>query len=296
MAQEHIDFTTPGGDTVTQALHKAEDNFNDLYAQMAAVVPYAGERNLLINGDGRVNQRGFAGGALGANTYGYDVWRTLGSGASITFGSSVITLNGTICQPVESPDLANATVTLSVRNPSGPITVSLQPDGTTAGVSGVIPAGTGIQKVTLVVPSTLTGNVFVLLSTTSAVTIDGASKRGGIQLELGSYASPYERRRIGQELLAAQRYYQFSISLESSLYFLGQVTSGTLYAAQKNFVVPMRTAPAVTLSLLASAFMTAGSQALLSAPDSFGLRAGMTCSGTNAQGVFALGYKADAGL
>jgi len=61
MAQEHIDFTTPGGDTVTQALHKAEDNFNDLYVQVAAAAATAGAaqslagvasfKNKLINGN-----------------------------------------------------------------------------------------------------------------------------------------------------------------------------------------------------------------------------------------------------
>jgi len=58
MAQEHIDFTTPGGDTVTQALHKAEDNFNDLYALINKINPVGGLKNYIINPSFRFWQDG----------------------------------------------------------------------------------------------------------------------------------------------------------------------------------------------------------------------------------------------
>jgi len=221
MAQQLINFGNApdgsGGDNRRVALEKLSQNDTELYAAVAAVVPYGGFRNLLINGDGRVNQRVFAGGALAANKYGYDRWRTLGAASSMTVVISTISINGTICQPVEAPDLANATVTVSVSNPSGPINVSLQPDGTTVTTAaGTIPAGAGIQSVKLVVPGTLTGNVYVLLTTAGAVTIDGPAKRAGIQVELGSNASPFERKPIAQELLLCERYYEKSFGVATA--------------------------------------------------------------------------------
>jgi hypothetical protein len=170
-------------------------------------------KNLLINGDFRFNQRGFAGGSLAANTYGYDRWRTLGSAASVTATAAAITINGTICQIIEAPNLAGQTVTVSVSNPSGPITVKLQPDATTAtSAVGNIPAGAGRQSVTLAVPSTLTGNVYVLLSTAASISFDGASKRAGVQLEIGSVATSFDQRPISTELQLCQRYYEKSFA------------------------------------------------------------------------------------
>ncbi|NII53596.1 hypothetical protein [Luteibacter sp. SG786] len=164
-------------------------------------------RNLFINGGGRIKQRVFAGGAMAANVYGYDRWRTFGAAASFTRAADMttLTLNGTIGQIVEAP-LAGATVTVSVSNPTGPITVNIRPDATTAGVNGVIPAGAGLQSVTLVVPGSITGNVFVQLTTSAPVSFDGWAKRGGIQLELGSFASAFDVRPIGYELALCQRY------------------------------------------------------------------------------------------
>jgi hypothetical protein len=124
----------------------------------------------------------------------YDRWRTFGNGASLTLSAdgTTITLNGTAGQIIELANAANATVTVSATNPSGPITVNLRPDATTAGVTGQIPAGAGLQSVTLAVPATLTGNLFMLLSTAGSVTIDGPAKKGGFQFEFGSFASAFE--------------------------------------------------------------------------------------------------------
>jgi hypothetical protein len=168
-------------------------------------------RNLLMNADGRINERAFAGGAIAANTYSFDRWRTFSAASSLAIASdrSTITLNGTVGQVIETPDLANATITVSVSNPTGPITVKVQPDATTATTStGTITAGSGIRSVTLTVPATLTGHAFVLLSMSGAVTIDWSAKRGGIQVELGSVATLFDRRSIGEELIRCQRYFE----------------------------------------------------------------------------------------
>jgi len=260
MAQQFINYGNPpdgsGGDNRRAALEKLEANDAELYAAVAAIVPYGGFRNLLINGDGRLNQRVFAGGALAANKYGYDRWRTLGAASSMTVGTSTISLNGTICQVIEAPDLANATVTISVGNSSGAITVSLQPDATTVTTAaGTIPAGAGIRTLTLSVPATLTGNVYLLLTSAGPVTIDGPAKRAGIQIELGSNASPFERKPIGQEFFLCQRYYEKSYSLGvapgtasatagASAIAIGGLSSGTNLGEQAVvFAVRKRSSP-----------------------------------------------------
>ena len=211
MAQQHINYGTTAdgrdGDTLKIALQKMESNDSELYRYIQFL---ASPRNLLLNGDCRINQRVFAGGNLAANTYGYDRWRAFGAAALMTATASTISLSGTFGQVIEAPNVAGATVTVSVTNPSGPIAVSLQPSATTAGVSGVIPAGAGLQSATLVVPASLTGTVWLLLTPTGTVTIDGPAKRGGIQLELGSIATPFEQRPIGMELVFCQRYYEKS--------------------------------------------------------------------------------------
>jgi hypothetical protein len=238
---------------------------------------YRGTRNLLINGGFRFNQRGFAGGNLAANTYGYDRWRTFGAGASITRSAdrSTITLNGTIGQIIESPDLAGATVTVSVKNPSGAITVNLRPDATTAAVTGVIAAGAGTKSVTLVIPASMTGNVFLQLATAAPVTFDGSAKQGGVQLELGSFASAFELRPAGTEFGLCQRYFCKSfdpdvtpaLNLASgtggqSTHIATGLSTGNARTEGIPFPVQMRSTPALTLYTTSSAPSQANSWAL----------------------------------
>jgi len=110
--------------------------------------PLAGFRNLLINGDFAINQRGFAGGALAAGTYGHDRWKADAAGASYTVSAGTITLaSGALVQVIESPRLAGIAVTLSLENPSADIGVDI------AGETATITAGSGRRGVTLTIPS-----------------------------------------------------------------------------------------------------------------------------------------------
>ena len=208
MSQQHISLGTApdgkDGDTNRTAWLKAEANFNELYGGAMAVSSF---KNLLINGDFRLNVRNFAGGTLAANTYGFDRWRALGASVAINVSSASVSLNGTICQIIEAPNLAGQTVTVSVSNPSGPITVKLQPDATTAtSATGTITAGAGTRSVTLAVPATLTGNVYVLLTTAGSISFDAFGKRAGVQLEIGSVATSFDQRPIAAETMLCQRY------------------------------------------------------------------------------------------
>lgn len=172
-------------------------------------------RNLLINGDLAINQRVFAGGALSAGVYGYDRWKASGAGCSVSVASGTVTLTGTIEQVIEAPSLASTSVTVSVGDPSADIGVDV------AGVTGTITAGSGRRSVTLALGSGVTGNVSVKLSAGTSRTFKDA------QLEVGSTATPFERRQIGMELLLCQRYFAKGWRLETA--------PGTTYAGGAGF-------------------------------------------------------------
>ncbi|SEO63143.1 hypothetical protein SAMN02800692_1501 [Luteibacter sp. UNC138MFCol5.1] len=295
MAISRIDFrpTAQGGDNGTAALMKLDQNCADLDLRLSpveAIVVAQGGRSLLLNGDLRVNQAAFAGGAMGANTYGYDMWRTVGAGATFALSSdrTTITLTGTIAQVLETPDIANATVTVSVWNPSAPITVKLQPDGSTATTAtGTIPAGAGKQSVTLVVPSSLTSNVFMLLSTAGATSFDGPAKRRGVQLELGSFATNFERRHIAVELAAAQRYYEAGRQNADFYMIANQTATFTAsFKVQKRAVAAINAAYSYT----ANSFNGIADNITV---NGFRYGAAATASGLTA---FALNWTADARL
>jgi hypothetical protein len=254
MSQQNINLGTlldgSDGDTRRVAMQKIQANTTELYGLAGGA---QSRRNLLLNGDGRVNQRGFAGGILAANTYGYDMWRTLGAASSITFAQATASLNGTVCQVIEAPALQNATVTISVSNPSAPITVKLQPDATTATTAtGAIPAGAGRQSVTLAVPATLTGNVFVLLSTAGATTFDSFGARSGIQLELGSFANTFDYPFVASEQILCQRYayvWRSMVTGTQQVFGIGQVfSSGLIGRVRHPYPVVMRGNPAITVT------------------------------------------------
>ncbi len=284
MAITRLNFNTlaDGGDDATGAFQKLDANDFDLDTRLASAIAglgnasgknvgtavgtvaagddirffQSGRRNLLINGNLRTNQRVFAGGAMTANSYGYDRWRTFGAASSFSLSSDLttITLNGTVGQVIEAPAAGGATVTISIANPSGPVTANIRPDATTAGVSGVIQAGAGVQSVTLVVPSSITGNVYLQLTTAAAVTFDGPAKRSGIQMELGSFAGSFDVLPLGQQLMLCQRYYEKTFNVDvapANQTTAGVIISSAAFAtsavrAYAAFKVPKRGTSAIT--------------------------------------------------
>jgi hypothetical protein len=76
----------------------------------------------------------------------------------------------------------------------------------------------------------------------------------GVQLEIGSTATPFERRLYNQELANCQRYYtKFSGSSDASLFAgitLGVTSGGTTVDAVGTFPVAMRTTPTANYSTL----------------------------------------------
>jgi hypothetical protein len=73
----------------------------------------------------------------------------------------------------------------------------------------------------------------------------------GVQLELGSVATPFERRDYGRELMLCQRYFQtLVVSTGSAAYLSSFVATSTTEGIGVTFLpVPMRAAPALAITL-----------------------------------------------
>ncbi|PLX39068.1 MAG: hypothetical protein C0606_00545 [Hyphomicrobiales bacterium] len=212
-------------------------------AEVAAINggPLAGFRNYLINGDFRINQRTFAGGALAAGEYGHDRWRASAGGASLSVSGGVVTLtSGAIEQVIEAPGLAGATITVSVENPTAAIAVDVD------GVTGTIAAGSGRRGVTLTVPTGSTGDVTLKLSVSAETMFARA------QFERGPHATPFEWRPEAIEWPLVQRYYVQGLPFGEAGY---AAEAGATYCVLTSVVYPsrMRVAPAISLDLAFSA-------------------------------------------
>lgn len=195
MARQNIDTTTDHGsykgDPAKVAFDKANANFIELYGRSAAL-----NENYLIDPEMRVNQSGFAGGAIAAGVYGYDMWKAGASGCNLTATNGVIShVSGTHVQVIEMPGLAGAKVTVSAIGPTAPLQLNV------GGAQATIPAGSGVQQATLTIPTGVTGHVTFQVTATS-------STYRGLKMELGEAATPYMRRPIAVEVALVQRYYE----------------------------------------------------------------------------------------
>lgn len=201
--------------------------------------------NMLINcGAPVVNQRGFAGGALAANVYGYDRWKAGTGGCNITINATtgVFThTSGPLVQVVEAPEAAwGVPVTLSVESPSGTISVNI------GGATGSISAGVGRRSITLT--PTGSGNMAVQLTATG-VTYSQP------RLERGAVMTVPEYRSAAIEVALCQRYYEKSYTptdppatVTRAGAFISSVLSPFFltYSTPK-FVAPKRAVPAVSV-------------------------------------------------
>ena len=202
----------------------------------------AGFRNRIINGSFAINQRVYSSGStLSSGTYGHDRWKAGASGGDYSFtqsanGSTITIAAGkTLIQVVEGANLEGGTYVLSW-------------SGTAQGrygINGASPSGTYADS-----PIIISGQS---ASTTLLVEFDDGTL-SGVQLELGSTATPFEQRGITTELSLCQRYFcktfPQSVAPANGLgaaYFLGySVNTGNPSTIWK-YPVTMRTTPTVTL-------------------------------------------------
>ena len=180
----------------------------------------AGMRNLLINGNLAINQRGYVSGAAvgAANTYTLDRWRVVTSGQNLAFtasgnGSSMTAPAGGVEQVIEGANIGGGTYVLGWTGTA------------TATVNGTARA----NGATFTLPANTNATVRLIGGTASLV-----------QLEPGGTVTPFEHRPYGMELALCQRYLPVTYGKPgTSLSAVGQcVGTTTAY-----FVLPFSVAP-----------------------------------------------------
>jgi hypothetical protein len=150
--------------------------------------PLAGFRNLLINANPTINQRGYVSGAATSVAFQYtlDRWRVVTSGQSITWTDSAnvrtVTAPAGGCeQLIEGLNLFTGTYTLS---------------------------WTGTATATVGGSSVANGGNFSLTGDLDTTVRFSSGTFSRVQLEPGAVATPFEQRPIGTELALCQRYFE----------------------------------------------------------------------------------------
>ena len=202
-----------------------------------------GWKNVLINGDFRVNQRGFNGGWPGYSGYGYDRWHTFDSG--VTIQQSVEELNWIVGQQYTLSWLGGGSGSVWNANGSG--------------------LGSGTSPLTFIMD---------LISGFGAPGVGVPFDAMDVQLELGPNATPFERRDYGLELLLCQRYYLQEFASSYGSYAWGYVHGTTEARVIAAIPVTMRADPVLTTTLGNLSVKTANGdysvQSLISAPQIIG--------------------------
>jgi len=201
--------------------------------------PWAAGQNLLINGDMQVNQRGFAGGALAAGSYGFDRWKAATGGANLSLSGFAVTLNsGGIVQVVEPAlwglqSFAGLPLTLSVEGLSGgDLSVVI------GSRSGTITAGTGRRSLTLTPAPGDTGALTVRLSPST-----GAVSFARIKLEQGAIATAWGGRPLAIEQMLCRRYHW---RLDGRILIDAYQAAASGSRQSIGLPVPMRTTPVIS--------------------------------------------------
>ncbi len=205
--------------------------------------------NLLINATFGVNQRRFAGGALGEGVFGFDRWKGGPGGCAVTRATDgTITLSGVIEQVIDgaqaaaefgAPNLAGAKLTLSVENPSAPLSVSIGSKAAT------IPAGSGRQAASVTLDGGETGNITLRLSPAAACSFRN------IKLEVGAQATPWRAAPPDIEDTRCRRFFQRLATTGGAPGILGYVAqrvSLNIIDAVCVLPVPMRADPTLLTS------------------------------------------------
>lgn len=242
---------TTAADDVAEFISEGSGNWRCVAYSRASSAPVVSSsfsgRNLIINGQGRVNQRGYVSGTntSGANQYTLDRWRVVTSGQNVTF-------TGDDSRRVMTAPAGGYEQVIEARNVVGG-TYVLNWTGTATATVG----GTARAK----------GETFSLTANTDATVRFSSGTLSDVQLELGSVPTTYERLSYTQELQLCQRYLPaFNSSAAGTICIIAATTS-TAGRAIIPFSVEPRIPPTGVTTTAASgflAFTTAGSTIALS--------------------------------
>lgn len=261
---------------VSQATAKAGDTMTgDLTVPSLNGGPLAGAKNRLINGGMRIDQRNSGASissGVGAVTYTVDRWYVYATGAAVsaqrvassnttfTYALRVIgaasNTGVSIGQRIEaqnSYDLAGRTVTLSfyaASSASVTLTWKAYYASATDNFATKTQSNTGTQattatmtkySTTFTLPAAATTGIAIEFSVASLTS--GSIDITGVQLETGSVATPFERRNYVEEVLLAQRYFQYFGAGTT-----GQEETATTVSIAGQFLVVMRAAATATFN------------------------------------------------
>ena len=243
---------------------KARENsdYTGLAADIVAgdTAARAGRKNLIINGDMQVSQRGDYTSATTVSNglYYIDRWQLHTSGVSSTVQdtgrkqkvTATSTATGYLIPQQQIEDLTylqGKTVTVSAKVTSNSSNARLQVSDNATMYNSTPHTGGGGEEIlilTVAIPSSatavkvrpviasITGNA---LSITSGDYIEFTN----VQLELGSVATDFEHRSYGEELALCQRYYYTTIYQKRQT----SIANGSYWHESLMFPTQMRTAP-----------------------------------------------------
>jgi hypothetical protein len=193
-----------------------------------------GFRNLLINGEFRINQRGYTSASnLASGSYGFDRWKSTFTNTTLTFTSApqgqIVTINsgGSVEQVIERENVSAGTYVLSW---TGTATGRVYNTGATPPAYAASP-----------IVVTLDGLANVEVEFTAS---GGTRTLWKPQLEQNFQPTPFEQRPIGVELELCQRYY-----IQNNELFVASCTTtfNNSYSQTITYPTKMRAAPTLTV-------------------------------------------------
>lgn len=248
-------------------------------ADYAAGGPQVAGKNAIINGGMDIWQRGTSFIATGNTTYLQDRWyNTAGTNLNVTQDADVptdpyfnysaklvCTSTASITQKIESANVVNfagKTVTfslyakktagtgalnLNIYQPAGKDNwSSLTQIGSALTLSAAPSSSWTRYSVTFTLPSNVVNGLACLIDNVNAGTIFIT----GVQLELGSSATPFSRAggTIAGELAACQRYYYVHASGATVAIGVGYNETGSSMGTHCKYAVTMRTGPSLVVA------------------------------------------------
>ena len=162
--------------------------------------------NLLVNGEFRVNQRGYvSAAALAVGSYGFDRWASTVAGSTLTFS-------------------AGAQATIVTLNAAGAIRQTVERANVRAGSYALAWTGTAVARVynaSGAAPAYAASPIMATLDGADDVRVEFygggavASTLGAVQLVAGTTSGAVEHLPLGDELRRCQRYYYRMTAVDS---------------------------------------------------------------------------------